>query len=227
MARSVADLELALGILMGPDEDEANGYRVDLPPPRRERLEDFRVLAITRHPLAVVDSEISAALERLIGGLEAEGGLVARESELLPDLVAAHGLYLGLLQTVMSRGGPPPASLPDAHAWLGMLDGQQAIRRRWRRLFEDFDVVIAPTFGVPAFPHDTADFESRTHVIDGVVTPYGAQLAWPGMATLANLPATAAPIGATRAGLPIGLQIIGPAYGDRTTLQFARLIAGL
>jgi amidase len=38
------------------------------------------------------------------------------------------------------------------------------------------------------------------------------------------LPATAVPIGATRAGLPIGMQIIGPYLEDRTTIAFAGLL---
>jgi amidase len=44
------------------------------------------------------------------------------------------------------------------------------------------------------------------------------------MASLANLPATSAPIGKTRAGLPIGVQIIGPHLADRTTIAFAGLL---
>jgi amidase len=44
------------------------------------------------------------------------------------------------------------------------------------------------------------------------------------MASLANLPATSAPIGKTRAGLPIGAQFIGPHLADRTTIAFAGLI---
>jgi amidase len=49
-------------------------------------------------------------------------------------------------------------------------------------------------------------------------------LAWPGTATLANLPSTAVPIGQTASGLPIGAQIIGPYLEDRTTIAFAGLI---
>jgi len=227
MARSVADLVLALGIVAGPADEEAVGYRVDLPTPRHDRLAAFRVLMVETHPVARVDGEIRAALDRLAGALEAVGAKVARRSDRLPDLAAAHAIYLGILSTVMSRGGPASPDLMNAHAWMGALDGQLAARRQWGALFADFDVVIAPVMGVVAFPHQDGEFAGRTHVIDGEVTPYAAQVAWPGMATLANLPATAVPIGVTRAGLPIGAQIIGPYLEDLTTLAFADLIAGL
>jgi amidase len=38
------------------------------------------------------------------------------------------------------------------------------------------------------------------------------------------LPATVAPAGFSRAGLPIGVQIVGPQYGDRTCIELARLL---
>jgi amidase len=48
---------------------------------------------------------------------------------------------------------------------------------------------------------------------------------WIGLATVAYLPSTAFPCGLSADGLPIGLQIIGPEYGDRITIEVARLIA--
>ena len=45
------------------------------------------------------------------------------------------------------------------------------------------------------------------------------------LAILSYLPATAAPIGLTEEGLPVGLQIIGPEDEDPTTIEFARLLA--
>jgi len=45
------------------------------------------------------------------------------------------------------------------------------------------------------------------------------------VATLAYLPATAAPSGRSRGGLPVGIQIIGPSFEDRTCIEFAKLLA--
>jgi amidase len=55
-------------------------------------------------------------------------------------------------------------------------------------------------------------------------TEYGVQGAWSSMAGLANLPATAVPVGKTTDNLPIGIQIIGRFLGDRTTIHLARLL---
>jgi len=55
--------------------------------------------------------------------------------------------------------------------------------------------------------------------------PYAEQLFFAGLASLSYLPATAAPIGLTAEGLPVGLQIIGPEGEDPTTIAFARLLA--
>jgi len=225
MARSVADLELAMEVLAGPDEGEAVGYGLALPAPRHAWLADYRVLVIDSHPSAATAGEVRSAMDAAARRIEAAGAKVERRSDLLPDLAAAHGLYRSMLLTAMARGGPPPPDLPSAHGWMDLQDAQLAVRRRWARLFETFDVVLAPTFGTVAFEHNTAPMPERTLTIDGVATPYFDQLAWPGVATFPNLPATAVPIGHGEGGLPIGAQVIGPYLEDRTALAFARLFA--
>ena len=50
-------------------------------------------------------------------------------------------------------------------------------------------------------------------------------LFYPSVATVAGQPATAMPIGLTRSGLPIGVQVVGPYLEDRTPLRFAELVA--
>lgn len=224
MARAASDLDLALGVMAGPEGLDAAGYRLDLPPPRHDRLADFRVLILDQHPLAATDDEISGAINALADRLEGRGVRVDRHSALLPDLAEAHGVYGMILNTAMTLGQPGARS-PSAHEWLGLLDAQLQIRRAWAELFKGFDVIIAPTLGTLAFPHDDSpDMGARRLLINGEQTPYFNQLAWSGIATLGHLPATAAPIGLSQGGLPIGAQIIGPYLEDRTTIAFAGLL---
>lgn len=224
MARTAVDLDLALGVLAGPDDSEAVGYSLAFPPPRHERLADYRVLILDHHPLAAIDDEIRDALNGLGERLEGLGARVDRETELLPDLTDVHSVYGAILNTAMTMG-QPGARPPDAHEWMVLLTRQLFIRRQWAQLFKGFDVVLAPSLGTLAFPHDNSpDMGARTVLLNGEETPYFNQLAWSGIATLGHLPATAAPIGLSKAGLPIGVQIIGPYLEDRTTIAFAGLL---
>src|SRR5262249_8522420 len=128
-----------------------------------------------------------------------------------------------ILMTSTSRGGPPQEKPMTAHEWMNTLDQQHRIRRQWTALFGSFDVVLAPTFGTAAFPHDDGQGQ-RTLLINGKHAPYAEQGAWSSLAGLGNLPATAVPIAMTKKGLPIGIQVVGPYLEDRTPIHFARLM---
>jgi amidase len=224
LARTAADLERALDVLAGPDADEAAGWRLDLPAARHGRLGDYRVLLLTAHPLAAVDDEIVAALDALGGRLSAAGATVVRESAALPDLAAMHQTYMTLLGALTNS--PEKAAAPDAvkaGAYIMALHAQAVFRRQWAALFETVDVVIAPCFGSGAFAHMRP--EEGTLPINGRPEPRLSQMAWAGLASLPNLPATALPIGRFAGGLPIGAQVIGPYLEDRTTIGFAGLVA--
>jgi len=223
LARTAGDLDLALDVLAGPDADEAKAYRLALPPPRHARLAGYRVLLVDQHPSAALDDEIRAGLDGLAERLAALGAKVARKSQELPDLAKQQQDYMALIGPAMTRGQPGVETI-SAHDWMQLLDTQAATRRRWAALFEAFDVVLAPVAGTAAFAHLDTDRHARTLSINGRDTPYFDQLAWAGMATYPNLPATAAPLGRTRAGLPYAVQIIGPYLEDRTTIGFAGLL---
>lgn len=60
--------------------------------------------------------------------------------------------------------------------------------------------------------------------VDGRDVPYNDLLFWPGLSGGCHLPSTIAPLGMTRVGLPLGMQIVGPIHGDRTTIAVAALL---
>lgn len=223
LARSAEDLKLALDVLAGAEDDEATAWRLALPASRLASLKGARVLVLDRHPRCATSAAMREAIERLADDIAAKGAEVSRESAELPDLGAEFDVYLPLLLTVVTRG-QPNAQPPSAHEWMGLLDAQKGSRRKWAALFKSFDVVVAPTYGRSAFPHDDSpDFNARTMMIDNESTPYNAQLAWPSVALLPNLPATAFPIGFDGDGLPLGAQAIGAFGHDLTTIAFAGL----
>lgn len=227
LARSAADLALALDAIAGPDPDSA--YRLALPPPRRRGLAEHRVLVLDTHPAAGTDAGVREPIAALAEALARAGATVLRHHDALPDLGQAHTQFRDMLLTILSRGTPNAAPI-DAHAWMALKDAQVRLVRRWRALFAAVDVVLTPPFGVAAFPHDDRpDWATRRLVIDGAEAPYGPQMAWPGVATFPGLPATAVPLGLTRDGLPTGVQVIGDVFADLTTIAFAGLLeqAGL
>jgi len=248
MARSAADLTLALDVIAGPDEERAGiGYRLALPAARHQDLKSFRVLVIDAHPLLPTAESVRTAVDRLAERLVKAGVEVARETPRLPDLADSSRLYMRLLLSALSAYWPPDAYrevqnaaaalAPDDRSlaaerargavmshrdWVAA-DGVRArLQRHWSELFRDFDVVLCPAMPTPAFPHDhSLPLWARQIEIDGKPYPYLDQSVWVGLATATGLPATAAPIDRSEIGLPIGVQIVGPYLEDRTTLAFA------
>jgi amidase len=89
--------------------------------------------------------------------------------------------------------------------------------------FQSYDVLLAPVSPTAAFPHNhSKPMASRTLTVNGRSKSYWNNLTWTVMAIVSGLPATVAPVGRTESGLPVGVQIIGDRFEDRTTIDFAR-----
>ncbi len=226
LARSAQDLELALDLLAGPIGAQARAMQVRLPPARP--VQAARLLLIDSAPGAAVSSDIRTQLHAAADDLQASGCQVERgASGLLPDLAASHATYHRLLMTYLTRGTPGGAPSMPAHEWLQLLDHRARLQAQWRRFFEEglegFDALLLPAFGCTAYPHiPEMDWNTAAVQIDGRPEPLGAQSFWQSVATLPGLPATVAPIGHGSDGLPIGMQVIGPMYEDRTPLALVR-----
>ena len=96
---------------------------------------------------------------------------------------------------------------------------------KWAAFFDDYDVLICPVTPTTAMPHDQdTPFGARKILVNGEARPYSNNIVWAGVATLCSLPSTAVPVARHSDGLPYGLQVIGPEYGDRTTLAVAKML---
>ncbi len=115
------------------------------------------------------------------------------------------------------------ASTMSHRDWVAYDERRAKQRRQWAAFFERFDLLICPVAATTAFPHMQAGLRwERMIDVDGTPQPSTQQLFWAGYPGLCGLPATAVPLGLSKAGLPVGAQIIGPVFADPMCLRFAR-----
>jgi aspartyl-tRNA(Asn)/glutamyl-tRNA(Gln) amidotransferase subunit A len=91
---------------------------------------------------------------------------------------------------------------------------RRLIRADFDRAFEHCDVIAGPTTPTPAFGLGEKLDDPLEMYLEDVYTI---------APNLAGLPAVSLPCGFSAAGLPIGLQLAGPVFGEARLLQAARL----
>jgi amidase len=249
LARTAADLALALEILAGPDEIwDGKGYKLSLPAARHNDIKNFRVLILNTHPLCSTSKVIQQSMDDLAENLAKAGVSISRDTQ-IPDLREITQTYVALFAAFVAGNIPlnqyqnyiiAAKKLMDNDLsikacwlrgcamsyrdWIMKTRQRGMLRQQWRNLFREFDVILCPVMPTVAFPHDHSNPEGRQIEIDGKLFPYSDQYAWVSIATLFGLPATVIPISQTEDGLPIGIQVIGDYLEDYTTIQFANLI---
>lgn len=249
LARSAADLDVALAAMAGRDPGEG-AMRLVLPAPRVSSLRGMRVALWSQQPGHATDPEITRMLEDLGDRLEREGAVVSRTARPPFDATEAYHLYLRLLDAAWSVRNTeealeakrqalkklrPDDMTADAimvrcidmphRTWLQLNEQRAKFRRAWTAFFQDWDVLLCPPMATPALPHMQEGATSERHyTVDGRTIAYNDMLFWPGLTGGYHLPATVAPIGFSAAGLPVGVQIAGPVDGDRTTIAVAKLL---
>jgi amidase len=212
LARSAADLRVALNVTGGPAGPEAEAYSWRLAPSRYECLNGFRVGVVLDHPAAPVTGEVGGALSDAVDAFAKAGATVVPGWPEDVDPVAqgeSFGFQVG--QFFAFNGGDPGfASLAEV---VEQHRRRMAARAAWDRYFEDVDVFLCPAACTVAMP--TLDGERSYHEMGFWIAP----------AALAGLPVVSAPVGRAVGGLPVGAQIVGPRHGDDTAITFAERAA--
>jgi aspartyl-tRNA(Asn)/glutamyl-tRNA(Gln) amidotransferase subunit A len=104
----------------------------------------------------------------------------------------------------------------DAVAYLGADLERVALGKTMGEFHQKYDLLLTPMMPVPALPvgEDLNDPASETHWVDW--SPFSYPF------NMTRQPAASIMCGLTSAGLPIGLQIVGPLHADAKVLRVAR-----
>ncbi|MEO8039438.1 MAG: amidase [Betaproteobacteria bacterium] len=250
LARSARDLELALGVLAGPSASDGVAWRVKLPRPGAKTWKQWRVAVMTTAATAEVDEAVQSRVAAVASFLDSRGAKVSRVARPDIDLAAAHEVFIRLLRAATSRAQTDAAftrNLETARAlrpkqndyeawmarantmyhrdWLALNEKRHHMRLAWAEFFREWDVLLCPAAATTAFAHNQkGERWERMMTVNGKPQPSTTQMFWAGYSGMAYLPSTVATAGRASDGLPVGVQIIGPQYGDLTCIALARLL---
>ncbi len=250
LAKTVDDLELLFDVVSGARRDTEGGWRLDLPS-ARGLAKDLRVASWLDDPDCPVSQAVSTVLEAAVEAVEADGVSVNRSArpgiafsdvrtvgQPLISAATSPGRTedeLAALQEIVNDSSADEwlrmraASSTMSHRdWLLLTETRDRNRRLWSDFFNDFDVLLAPVAFIGAFEHQhEGTLYTRTLKVDGQTRPYSDLIVWTSQFGYVYLPSTVVPVGWTDDGLPVGIQVVGPYLGDRTTLEFARYLERL
>jgi amidase len=231
MARSVADLVVALAVLGGPDPRDPRAVPVALDAPRPP---EPRRVALVPKPSGGDTHPAIAEGVRAAGRALAAAGLDVEERE-PPQLAAVGRLWGDLIATGIAVDRKALDGALGAHARhflsyaLEILPPQdlagfdRAIRERhelaraWAGFFADRPIAIGPVFTRPPFPagYDLRGRSEAEEVLGMIRLTVAANAL--------GLPSVCVPVGSAD-GLPLGVQVMGAPFREPECLWVAQRI---
>jgi aspartyl-tRNA(Asn)/glutamyl-tRNA(Gln) amidotransferase subunit A len=234
MTRTVTDAALMMNVLTQPDARDWHG----LPYDKRnylhgleEGVTGLRIAYSANLGYAKVDREIAALVKRAARVFEDLGAKVEEADPGFEDQQDVFTLHWFPGAAYVVRGIPPAKrklmdkgllQVARAGEKITMRQYQDAVAKRgalgvlMNRFHERYDLLITPTLPLPAFDagKEVANVVKERRWTDW--TPFSYPF------NLTQQPAASIPCGLTKAGLPAGLHIVGPKYGDALVLRAAR-----
>ncbi|MFL6281812.1 MAG: amidase [Pyrinomonadaceae bacterium] len=110
------------------------------------------------------------------------------------------------------RIGGYAASLVTAVDYLHAMRMRAPMRRAWTEMFKKIDVLVAPSRATVSYPVEKTFDKAYPGI--GASSPIGAS-------NLVGVPGLSVPNGLGQNGLPTGLQLVGPAWGESELIELA------
>jgi amidase len=236
MGRTAADVALALQAMAGDSPRAPLGQRFegrDLPAAVRAGLPRGLRLAYAADPAGIgVEPDIEQVCRSAAFELRDAGALVVEHAIDLafvrPAFLALRGLwFLTCLHDVLherARFGTNVANnvrMGLATTVEQVAEAEQARNRLWRLcrdLFTQVDAVITPCMAVPPFPVEQNYPETIAgRPMETYVDWIAPTFVW----SMTGLPVASVPAGLDGGGMPVGLQIVGPPFGEERVLAVA------
>ena len=239
MTRTVGDAALMLKVMSGPHPWDH--YSLEAPPENypaqlRKGIKGLKVAYSPDLGHARVDPEVAALVA---AGLDAFADLGCEveqvgEADLAfakegPELIrffwavhetAGYGRLLPEWEDKLDPGLVACIKAGDGFSaldYMAMRARKLAYMEAWHRFMDRYDLLVTPAVSVAAFPADRLNPEHwPQHEWDWV---QWAEFSYP--FNFSGQPAAAIPCGFTQAGLPVGLQVVGPRFNDLRVLQAA------
>jgi amidase len=234
MARGVDDVALALGAMQGWDADDP----VSIDAPHVRPADVPRRVGVVRDPAgAGADPDVAAGIDRAAAALSHAGwdvfGIEApqlEEAAVLWRRLSCTDMLLSLDPAVLGQplGRSATAFLRDSTAaarpyesaseYAGAWARRAVIAAEWRRLQVDVPLILGPV--------STSRMREPDDDLGGTDA---ADRAWRDLwltvtANFLGLPALALPTGLGADGMPTGVQLIGPLFGEEIVLEAGRAV---
>lgn len=249
LARSVADLRLALSLLAGEDGRSWEVAPVPLPLVAKRSLEEYRIAWSDDFGGAPLARDARAALQTTAEGLAQAGCYVERLNppgfdfeaawqtcgELLGAEIGAGMDRLPRFLTGMQFRMMPDRSFMkrsfvrglglDMHSYAQVLTRRDGLISKLESFLSGWDAWLCPVTVGTAFPHCKM---GQPIEIDGQSVPYFvANSSYTSVFSMTGSPVVVLPAGSSKEGLPIGIQVVGRRWRDMELLAVAEAIAGV
>lgn len=229
MARCCSDLELALDILAGPSKYLEEAWSLRLPPPPFNLTSQLRVAVCTgdegkgSFKSSSVEPDVARSIREAGEALARAGASVNFDA--FPDIKLEETFKSHFKLTQAEEAGWG-ATIPYGD-YLRNENKRWIVREAWAEFFKSYDVFLCPVARTTAIKHDHSEpIEDRMIPVIGTDTPqpYRTWHLWNMLIIYAALPVTVVPVGKSSNGLPIGVQIVGNAFHDRTTIRVGSIL---